>query len=1012
MKRLSFLVMVIGLFCEVRSGHLRLSEALSLTSDTPRVSLRRASVILAAPSTDAYNVDAAHEESNKNSRTNTSVGGGVASGGLGPLVVRRDPPSCKFTDDMIPDELSVFLQMKCSFPNGPKNTQTEYCQCVAELNRKMTNRRDSTMASDVKANLERIVVQHQLEKWVKYYQLIVRGQDQLKRQQTGRRAEAFGVVDACLSDKLADPIATFMSNKPAGCSTEQVQRTQFALMKMGVNFSSLDSAKSSFANLLRKSAQSQARRGPGGRPIFNCLEPGEEVMLTHVNFESSNKQLAGNSKKPTFSQMVESLEKTLKIVRDREGQDLNLIKKNRGSTQTVYSLLDPVALSQNLRGEAQLSAEGIKPEDAPNFGVLSYALGSFPLFGQLVKSLADDERRRDIKGDPVEAFSDSQKAQNRKTLIAELERLIKLYKDLDAVNERKFNRRVSGSLELTAKFLKETRELANKADADQVADASQVMCQRFTEDFAKIACAPIADISSPSLIANLLSDDSVRSSAGLPDFKGCHSATVDYNASPECFYMQSAVCSTNNRLAERGMNINGSFEMLPDFNSPDYLMDEDSNQDKALRAACGEFSNWAINNYCKGKTGQALDECGNSREAIDAYVSAEPRSDLALVRKMLDEVKEDNPEIVSSYGGQYAEETAGVSVYSSEMSQTDFENLMSGGDLASSEALSSSGQDGDAADLTDKQVTSKTQQRNLPQVMDFKPYVVRAQAESNLKKSEADLRRVDEQMRSENDPAKRSELDKERARLEAEIAGFKAQIEESNKQIAEMRREFENRSQPTVAPEKKRKVAANDDDDDDEPTTRKRGRSTGSSGGGVVVSGDQRGGSAGGGTGGATAGSTGGSTASAGGGSTGSGPITSVMAAQQAIAKNDALLETVNGKAAQLTLTVDGQTVNVQQIFSLSVPADASPEEVQKLMVADPSKLVFNGDGYALVEVTRPGQAPAYFKVKKDDLSTVAVSDSNDIPKQVRRWSASYASFMERLKANRAPAGQPNQESP
>lgn len=918
------------------------------------------------------------------------------------------PTKCKFTDDMIPEELSVFLQLNCSFPQGPSASQAQYCECVAAQHSKLTNRQDQAKAEEVKKKLEAMVVGHQINKWLKYYKLIVKGQDQLRRQQSGGRGRAFGVIDGCKSDNLADPIADYIRNNPNECNPIVLMPV---LKIKGVDFSSKEKAKSSLGEVLRKSAEEKVRRSRDNKPLFNCLQPGEEVMLTHIPLGPDSTGVSTSSEKPSYEDMIKSLEQTLTIVKSRDGKDLNLIRKNQGSHIKTFNLLDPIALSQNLGGEVGLSsALGLKREEVPNFGALSYAIGSFPLFGHLVKSLADDERLRDANGDPLLAFSDEQKAKNRVALIAELQRLIKLYKDLNAIKSKGAKRRISDALLLTAKFLKETQELANRADPDQVASASLALCQSLTQDFLKIACAPMTDISSPSLIANLLSDGSLRSSTGLPDFKECHSPTVDYNNSPNCYYMQSAVCSANNKVAQNGYNINGSFELLPDFNSPDYLKDDETQEDRAIRIACGGYSDWAVKEFCKGKTGDALEECGHSPESLAAYIAAEPTSDLARIRTELDDIKNEDPSVARVIAGSsdYSESSAGVDLYSSDVSRDEFQSIISGGAETYTGAVTDEAEtvvDPKAADVL------KPQQTRQSQVMDFKPYVVRAQAESNLKKSEADLRRVDEQMRSENDPTKRSELDKERARLEAEIAGFKAQIEESNKQIAEMRREFENRPQATGNQDKKRKVASNDDDEEEVTTTRRRARNSGSSSGGIVVPGNERGGStAGAATAGATAGSSGGSGGSSGVG--GSGPITSVKAAQQAIASNDALLETVNGRAAQLTLTVDGQTVNVQQILSLAVPADASPEDVHKLMVADPSKLVFNGDGYALVEVTRPGQAPAYFKVKKDDLSTVAVSDSNDIPKQVRRWSASYASFMERLKANRAPAGQPNQESP
>jgi hypothetical protein len=470
----------------------------------------------------------------------------------------------------------------------------------------------------------------------------------------------------------------------------------------------------------------------------------------------------------------------------------------------------------------------------------------------------------------------------------------------------------------------------------------------------------------------------------------------------KCLSVQSAVCQANHQLNSLNVDINSNFNILPNFNIKSDEGDNLKAQAEVVDEVCGEYDTWMRETKCKGQTGRAFEDCLNNQQ-VEEFVKLHPDSILAAA---VEGEKDASARGLATGSNIEISSDSNVGVVNNSIFSED-------GSYVGSE-LNPDVSEYQAAEVDAAQTLPQQQQNKVtkqqPQVMDFKPYVVRAQAEAGMKKSEADLKRIDEQMRSETDPAKRSELDKERARLEAEIAAFKAQIEESNKQIADMRREFENRPQTSGTPEKKRQVSSNGDDDEVTTTTKRRPRSTGSAGGGVVVSGDERGGStAGSGVGGSTAGSTGGSV---GAGGSSSGPISSVKAAQQALASNDALLETVNGKAAQLTLTVDGQTVNVQQILSLTVPADASPEDVKKLMVADPSKLVFNGDGYALVEVTRPGQPPAYFKVKKGDLTAVAVSDSNDIPKQVRRWSASYASFIERLKANRAPAGQPNPGNP
>lgn len=865
--------------------------------------------------------------------------------------------------DNLPEEFRKIVDSTC-----PNVLAKDYCGCLLSLvsNSSPLGEKIKTDYPKAKKNMMAVNYRSLLKRWSEAYI------DSLGAMISNQSVKISN-DNVCSPAKMLESVITRMKDRTQckgdpeafGIAAQNLINPDSKLDAKNVDFSKVP--LQSFLTGMMNGSQSRniILDSDGKVQSFNCLDPGQSAILSLLpRYFDKNK--IDNPSKPS----------------EDSRSALFGLQNSINITDTWIKRIDAETL-QNSNGDFNAEAT-IKS----NRG-LAKVLKLFPGLDLLITTLSYAK--------PYETQADKEKR-----LKALKEALVKINTFSTELTDTKLNSPKISNKDLIEKinsYSAEVKSFVEKQSAayvDDIKDVSEGKCVLLQHDLALIACADDTLLDDRAQVLSAFSDASRdRSLGGIENAQNCKS---DKDIALQCMTYNYVTCRKQSEIELAPVvDLLGNFKVLSGRTRGSVVrrVADSYWRDRVEDAIIGDVcSNYTA--FLKEK------KCGASESAAQACLLNTAENGLTspaytawLKQHDLDET--DGAGVAGASSGNskpnlQLDESGSLINPGDESHSRILAGIKSSINDANPVADTSFGSQflkaatvGAAATTADNKMNNSTIPSYITPTQTIPQQLARKDEAIAAKESEISERVND--AKSIQDPVLKSAAEEELKALRAELASLKKEREalaaaqqETETQVAENAANNKNANQTNRSP------------------ASVSGSSTGSSfavgAGGSSTTGASTGG-------GSTSGSTSGfgNTSSASGGSS-SAPVT-VQAALNSIGSgSSALLE-----ANQLKLTVGGQEVVAQNVTTLQIPTGASRDVIQKVIQDNESKLKFV-DGVALVELIGADKKPIYYQVKKQGEGFELIAVKEDIPAQVRKWSASYANFMKKIQTIRGPSGQ------
>ncbi|MBY0518259.1 MAG: hypothetical protein K2P81_15220 [Bacteriovoracaceae bacterium] len=868
----------------------------------------------------------------------------------------------------LPEEFRKIVDSTC-----PNVLSKDYCGCLISLvaNKSPLGEKIKNDYPKAKKNMMAVNYRSLLKRWSEAYI------DNIGVM-LSNKAMTIENDNVCSPSKMLESVIRSMSDRinckgdpeAFGIAAQSLINTSSKLDANGIDFTKIPI--NSFLKGMMNGAKSRnIVVAPSGKvEAFNCLDEGQAAVLSLLPkfFEKT-----GNIKTPSLDGESRS---------ERVGLNNSINITNRW--------IKKIEAESAQKTDGNFSAEMI----IKNNEGFSKVLKLFPGLELLITTLSYPR--------PCETEADRLKRLNSLK-----ETLSKINKFSTQLSEPKLNSPKMSNRDLIRKinsYSEDVKELVEKQSTeyvDDIKDVSEGRCGLLQHDLTLIACANDTLLDDRAQVLSAFGDaERDRSLGGIENAQNCKS---DKEIALQCMSYNYVTCKKQSEIkSERVIDLLGNLQILKGRSG-------ESIQSRVADSYWrNDVEDSIIGDVCKNYTAFLKEQkCDVSESAAQACLSNQEENGLTskayiswLKKNDLDDtdggieaaqsstsnpvpVLDEKGTLASSNSHSQNQILAGIQS-SIEGSKSPVDSSF-GAQFLKAATIGSAASSG-SAQMTNSQVASYiTPTQTIPQQIANKDAAIAAK--------ETEITEKVNDSKSLQDPVLKSAAEEELKALRAELAALKKEREtlassqqEAESQVADNAGANKNNNQPNRSPAS---VTG---------STSGSSFSVGSSG-----SSTSGGSSGGGSTSGINSGF--GNTGSSLGGSS-SGPTTVQAALSSLGSSSSALLE-----ANQLKLTVGGQEVAAQNVTTLQIPAGASREAIQKVIQDNQSKLKFV-DGVALVELIGADKKPIYYQVKKQGEGFELIVVKEDIPTQVRKWSASYANFLKKIQTIRGPSGQSTEGRP